>query len=127
MDLRSFVSTANSALYTATNYFSIPSGATSKEIRISGVKCIGTGIVCFLVAMVIMFVGGIEHGAGVSLLPNLMGYGFILVGGYRLVFGKGTERAPDDIFSLTRIVFGVSWVVAIFGIPMLLIMYFSHP
>src|ERR1019366_4437306 len=88
MDLRSFVSTANSALYTATNYFSIPSGATSKEIRISGVKCIGTGIVCFLVAMVIMFVGGIEHGAGVSLLPNLMGYGFILVGGYRLVFGK---------------------------------------
>ena len=127
MNLRSFVSTANTALYSATNFFSIPTGATTKEIRINGVKCIGAGVVCFVLSLAVMLLVGVEQGPKAALLPNLMGYGFLLVGGYRLVYGKGTERAPDDVFSFTRILFGVGWIVAVFGIPLLLLIYFTSP
>lgn len=127
MDLRSFVSTSNDALSAATNFFSLPSGASTKEIRLNGLKCVGMGLFCFALCLVPMLFLSADAAIKAMFLPSLLGYSFILVGGYRLVFGKAGAQDPYDAFSFVRILFGVAWVASIFGIPLFLLAYFSSP
>jgi hypothetical protein len=102
----------------------MPAGASSKEIRINGAKSIGVGFVNFALCIPIMLLLEANVAAKVMFFPAMLGYGFVLTGGYRLVFGKGSEPDPFDVFSFTRVLFGVAWILCVFGIPLFLLAYF---
>ena len=62
-----------------------------------------------------------SHAMLVLVLPVMLGYAFLLVGGYRLVFGVSVKATPDQV-SMLRILFGVAWIAFLFVTPIAVLM-----
>ena len=117
MHLLTFVKAGTFALDAVSESFSPRTGSTSKEVRINGAICVGVGILCFACFIPIALFVGADKTAKLFLLPSLLGYAFSLVGGYRLVFGATPKADPHEVMSYKRILFGVAWVLLLFGLP----------
>ncbi len=116
MNLKIFFSLSGRALDSALTSFSPRKEATSKEIRTNGALCTGIGFLCFILCIPLMYLLNSGASAKLMFLPAMLGYAFIVVGGYRLVFGKKLEAETPYDTSLTRILFGVGWIVLCFGL-----------
>jgi len=66
---------------------------------------VGLGLVCFAVGGVAMALSP----ARVQLVaaPAMAGYAFLIVGAYRVFFGRGPKAESPLEVSLTRVIFGV--------------------
>lgn len=124
--LKPFFQLSGRILDGVTGTFTSAPNATSKEIRINGALTVGMGLVCFALSGLILFLSG-NSGLAVKLsfAPMLAAYAFIIVGGYRLVFGANAKADPYEVVSFYRIIFGIAWIVLIFGGLILAIIWFG--
>lgn len=97
--------------------FSPSPAATTRDVRINGAITVAAGIFCFVAYGLSMFLLPTSDLAlKLGFVPTMAGYAFLLVGGYRLVFGVSATARPHEIMSLKRIAFGVTWVIFVFGV-----------
>lgn len=89
--------------------FSPRNDASSRQIRLNGLQCLCIGLLCFLCSCSIIFF--FPKQATIAMLPMMLAYTFIVVGGYRIVFGKSPKPAHVGEVSLMRIVFAVGTIV----------------
>ena len=98
------------------NSFSPSAGATPREVRINGAICVGLGILI----MAIFFASAIFLPANwldrAFLVPAFLVYALWLVGGFRLVFGASARPGGGVFASLQRIVFGITFIIAMGGL-----------
>lgn len=114
MQLKTIISVGDRALDAVSESFSPRVGASPKEVRINGAICVGIGIFFFACFGAVSLT---YSSNAVLILPVMMGYAFVIVGGYRLVFGASAKASPYEVMSLSRILFGVAWIVLVFGAP----------
>ena len=100
--------------------FSPPLGASAKQVRINGAISVAAGAVCLAAGVFVLAIFGGKL-SSVGLAPIIAGHAFVLVGGYRLVFGVSAKADAYEVMSLHRILFGVVWLVFMFGVPILAI------
>jgi len=115
MRLGQIVDAGRFALSAVSETFAPSPNATSRQVRINGAICIGLGVSSFLVFFCIMWVFGPNIPMALGLVPSLFMYASLIVGGYRLVFGASAKAEPGEGASLSRILFGIGWMVLLFG------------
>src|SRR5262252_2870231 len=120
----------NRALDAVTESFSPRPGASPRDVRVNGAICVGIGFLCMASLLGGIYVlGGLlknpdSHAMMFLLLPAFLGYAFLIVGGYRLVFGVSVKATADEV-SLFRILFGVLWILFLFATPLVVLILFG--
>ncbi|HEY3357419.1 MAG TPA: hypothetical protein VGQ83_29480 [Polyangia bacterium] len=105
----------------------VPPSATSREVRIDGLIAAAVGLVVVLgttlAAMALEKLSGLVELGRALLLLVLVGYGLLVIGGYRALTGRhpASER-EDALSSLRRIGIGVAVVVLAFGLLFVLLL-----
>jgi hypothetical protein len=99
--------------------------ATSREVRVNGIRCVGAGIACLTLAGMLMYwmAGVLKIQSSVAGLPVMFAYFLILIGGYRFATGKNESAGflETHSISLVRIFFGMLGVIAATIISMLIL------
>lgn len=96
--------------------FTSSPNATTREVRINGALTVGMGFLCLALSGLLMFLsGGSEFAMKLIFAPVMAAYAFLIVGGYRMVFGANAKADPYEVVSIHRILFGVAWVVVLMG------------
>jgi hypothetical protein len=96
--------------------FTSPPNATAREVRVNGALTVGMGFLCLALSGLLMFLSGSSEVAmKLVFAPAMAAYAFLIVGGYRLVFGANAKADPYEVVSIHRILFGVAWVVVLLG------------
>jgi len=123
--LETLLNVGTRALDAVSESFSPRSGAQPKEIRVNGAICLGMALLCMLCVIPIVALVPEKIARFLMLLPAMMAYAFLLVGGYRLVFGSNAKAGDAEVLSLTRVVFGIAWIAFLFGTPVALMMWLN--
>jgi uncharacterized membrane protein YfcA len=110
----SIVRATESALDAVTESFSPSPGANSKTVRINGLVCVLVGVVCF--ALCGVCIAFFRTAPQVALLPSLLGYAFIAVGGYRVIRGKEPKAQYSAEVSWPRVFLGMFSVIFCFAL-----------
>ncbi len=111
------------ALDAVSESFSPSRDATSAQIRLNGLLCLGIGLICFVTGGSLIFAFPTQP--VVAMLPAMLSYAFMVVGGYRAVLGKTPEPSYPGEVSFKRVVFGVGTMIAVVGALLGLVFFVS--
>jgi hypothetical protein len=111
--LFSILRSGSRALDAVSESFSPSHNATSAQVRRNGLLCLGIGLFCFVTGGSLIFV--FPKQPAVAMLPVMLSYAFMIVGGYRAVLGKTPEPSYPGEVSFKRVAFGVGTMVAVMG------------
>ena len=125
MNLGIIVKVGERALNAVQGSFTPKPNATSKEVRINGAICIGIGFLCIAGYGAAVLIAGPKIFSEIFLLPIMLAYACLVVGGYRLVFGVSAKANPYEVLAWRRVLFGIGWILFLFGLPIALRIYFG--
>lgn len=102
------------ALDAVTESFSPSPGSDSRKVRINGLICVLIGVVCFASCGLCM--AFFRSAPQIVLLPSLLGYAFVAVGGYRVIRGKEPKAQYSAEVSWPRVLLGMFSVIFCFAL-----------
>ena len=111
------------ALDAANRILSPPPNASSQEVRKNGLFCLAIGIACFALGALGMTLN--RDWIALAAIPAIAGYAFLIVGGYRAVFGRSPRASSPGELSLHRAIFAVVFIVLTVGAFVILMLTFD--
>lgn len=110
----SIVRSTQLSLNAVTSSFSPPAEANSSTLRKNGFICLLIGVACFGLSGIA--IAAFRANLNLALLPSLLGYAFIAVGGYRVIRGKESKAQYSAEVSWTRVLLGMFSVIFCFSV-----------